>query len=762
MHSAHAETFRKHLGPSPYDEDRSLYGKQFYEQACEAEKAARKGTLLDALGIKEDPATKTPSALEIDPAGTFMTCGWVYVPAESVSPELTSMWLGYGERSLHAFKKPASRTRGSRAPGWLDCKKRKAAQREYQAALGKALVWRDEKKPVWGKNIDNEEVGPSYPLFTIIHEEGERFIAVPSHFWYRWHGPVDSVDPSCAYGKPMSIGRPRMNITLRKEQEEARDSVLRYWEEHAGGGGMNVTLTLPPGAGKTYTSIAICCAVAEKTLFVADKTEILAQIEDSVLDAVHDINVLLLAGDTGRILEGKWEREIDEADVLVVGKSTLAYMFKNYGDEATQKALHLHDVGTLVCDEAHHCVAEGWVSILQCLPVARGLFLTATPVRGSDGGNMTTALEHVTGPIVCRGEPHEGNLSVAAFERIGGEVVPDALSEGADGKMDVDYNKLLNQLATDPGRNEMGVSFAVEALRQDRTTVLFCNRASMQIPVLVEMLLDKMKEEEMSVRDVWRHPAPSATGVGTEPGPVVACMYSDAHKDKDKLDSLTKSWGEEGGAQNFVWVMKKPKRTSENYKLWLHQRALLKRARIVVVTLSMLKEGYDAPWLDLLILLGAVKDKDVMEQVGGRGTRPWDGYNTFAWDAELGKWLRTLWRGKRTPLMVDIVDRMEGTQIMLNMHRARKSGLYTPRRYPYRNWKESAEYADEKGRWALLFRAWCEWCEEAKEEMGVGKKRKRGGKGRGSKKRKHAGSGGGGDEKPAFLGSDMALCLENF
>lgn len=704
----YAQDFRDHLAPSHFDEGRELYAEEHAVEARKSRDAAHKGSLAAAFGLK-DTSNLMPGWTQVPHEGTFSSCGWVYVPMDSVPSKLLCAWLGYGERSLHAFKKPASRRGGGRAPAFVETRNRRKAQKEYGVAMGKAVQYKEEDCPVYGDKIDDEDVGPSWPLFEI--EDG--FIRIPGYFWYKWHGCVGAVDPSCTSCTRMQDSARSLTITLREEQVAAKNAVLRYWRKHESVGGQSVTLTLPPGSGKTYTSIAICCAVGDKVLYVTEKTEILAQIEESWVDAVEEVNVLLLAGDTKTILNGKWDAKIKAADVLVVGKSTLSYMLTNYGAEATLASLHLHDIGTVVCDEAHHCVAPGWITVLQNIPASRFLYLTATPCRGSDGGNVTFALEHITGPIVFRGPPLEGNLCVSAFQRDAGEL--EFVSE-RDGASEVDYNKLLDSLATDPERNEMGVDFAIQALREDRTIVLFCNRAGKQIPVLVEQLFHRMEAQGLDPTEIWRHPCKRHGE--TVAGPVVACMYSDAHKHSAELGRLQALWGAAGGAENFVWVSKKPKRTAKRYEAWLRERALLKRARIVVVTLSMLKEGYDAPWLDTLILLGALKDRDVMEQVGGRGTRPWGGYKVMTWCGT--HWAEGVFKPKAAPLMVDIVDRFTNTQIMQNMHRSRKSQLYKRRCFPYRMWKERAEEEGgsvEEGRWGFLFRAMHQWAVEETEKL---------------------------------------------
>lgn len=152
---------------------------------------------------------------------------------------------------------------------------------------------------------------------------------------------------------------------LRPYQQQARGSILAKWEE----GQRRQLLVLPTGTGKTIVFAAIAAdqvRARERVLILAHRGELL----DQASDKIHRSTGLRCAVEKAESsCLGSWFR------VVVGSVQTL--------QRPQRLARFPHDYfGTVIIDEAHHAVTDGYRRVLDWFPDAKVLGVTATPDRG--------------------------------------------------------------------------------------------------------------------------------------------------------------------------------------------------------------------------------------------------------------------------------------------------------------------------------------------------------------------------------------------
>lgn len=170
-------------------------------------------------------------------------------------------------------------------------------------------------------------------------------------------------------------------IILRPDQERMANEAMAHLER-----GVNVALQAQTGSGKTVTAAAIIRTVVDvgwSVVFLVHRRELLHQsvralaavgIDPAIVDTNHDPDPMAPV-------------HVCSIDTLKARKGRLA--------------IWLQTIRLVVIDEAHHAVAPGWRSLLEAMPNARRLGLTATPFRG-DGKPLGDLFdEAVRGPSVA-------------------------------------------------------------------------------------------------------------------------------------------------------------------------------------------------------------------------------------------------------------------------------------------------------------------------------------------------------------------------
>ena len=170
-------------------------------------------------------------------------------------------------------------------------------------------------------------------------------------------------------------------MQLRPYQAKAEADVFAAW----GNGARYALLTMPTGAGKTAVFSSVISKSQMPACAIAHRSELVSQM--SLTLARYGIYHRVIGPrNVQKMCAALHMRELDRqyydprARVAVAGVDTLV----NRGDELRD---WLPTVGLTVMDEAHHVLRENkWGRAYQMFPNARGLGVTATPLRADGRG----------------------------------------------------------------------------------------------------------------------------------------------------------------------------------------------------------------------------------------------------------------------------------------------------------------------------------------------------------------------------------------
>ena len=181
-------------------------------------------------------------------------------------------------------------------------------------------------------------------------------------------------------------------MELRPYQQEAKNSVFEQWEK------LNKTLVvLPTGCGKTIVFAKVteeCVRRGKRVLILAHRGELLEQASDKILKATGLRCAVEKAEET---CLGSWYRIAVGSVQSLQREKRLAQFDPDY-------------FGTIIIDEAHHCITDGYQKILQHFPDAKVLWVTATPDRG-DMRNLGEYFESLAYEYTLPKAIKEGYLS---------------------------------------------------------------------------------------------------------------------------------------------------------------------------------------------------------------------------------------------------------------------------------------------------------------------------------------------------------------
>ncbi|WP_455443817.1 DEAD/DEAH box helicase [Streptococcus salivarius] len=154
-------------------------------------------------------------------------------------------------------------------------------------------------------------------------------------------------------------------MQLRPYQEEARAKVQQEWKE----GRKRTLLVLPTGCGKTIVFSKIIedrVKMGERVLVLAHRSELLEQASDKLKTATGLGTALEKAENTSI---GTWFRVVVGSVQTMQREKRLSKFPDDHFD-------------TIVIDEAHHAISDGYQRVLEHFKNANVLGVTATPDRG--------------------------------------------------------------------------------------------------------------------------------------------------------------------------------------------------------------------------------------------------------------------------------------------------------------------------------------------------------------------------------------------
>lgn len=180
---------------------------------------------------------------------------------------------------------------------------------------------------------------------------------------------------------------------LRPYQKEAKEAIFAEWAK----GILKTLLVLPTGTGKTivFSDVtADCVRNGERVLILAHRGELLDQAADKLSRSTG------LGCATEKAEEtclGSWFR-------VVVGS------IQSLMREKRLKQFPIDYFDTIIVDEAHHCISDGYQKVLQYFSSAKVLGVTATPDRG-DMKNLGSYFESLAYEYTLPKAIKEGFLS---------------------------------------------------------------------------------------------------------------------------------------------------------------------------------------------------------------------------------------------------------------------------------------------------------------------------------------------------------------
>ncbi|MBO0961976.1 DEAD/DEAH box helicase [Neobacillus sp. MM2021_6] len=164
-------------------------------------------------------------------------------------------------------------------------------------------------------------------------------------------------------------------MKLRDYQQGAREAIQKEWED----GKKKTLLVLPTGCGKTIVFSKVIedrVKKGERVLVLAHRGELLEQAADK-LEKSTGLKCATEKAEQTSI--GSWFRVVVGSVQTLQREKRLNQFSKDFFD-------------TIVIDEAHHCISDGYQRVLSHFDEANVLGVTATPDRG-DMRNLGTYFE---------------------------------------------------------------------------------------------------------------------------------------------------------------------------------------------------------------------------------------------------------------------------------------------------------------------------------------------------------------------------------
>ena len=156
-----------------------------------------------------------------------------------------------------------------------------------------------------------------------------------------------------------------MGQELRPYQQAARDAIHTEWEN----GHTHTLLVLPTGTGKTIVFASVAAdqvRAGDRVLILAHRGELLEQAADKLQRSTGLVSAVEKAEST---CLNSWFRVVVGSVQTLQRSARLERFPQDY-------------FGTIIIDEAHHAITDGYRRILDYFSGAKVLGVTATPDRG--------------------------------------------------------------------------------------------------------------------------------------------------------------------------------------------------------------------------------------------------------------------------------------------------------------------------------------------------------------------------------------------
>lgn len=311
-------------------------------------------------------------------------------------------------------------------------------------------------------------------------------------------------------------------------------------------------------------------------------TGIIARRKQPTLIIVHNKELLyqwqeaikkFLAYDCGLVGDSKYDVKDITVGIINSVKNKVPELSKQFGQ--------------VIVDECHRCPSATWTKAVSEFPARHYLGLSATPYRSDGLGYAITAY---IGPKL-----HVVNKK--KLNKIGAVLVPTIKRIETRFRYFYkdDYSKMISKLCKDTARNKLIASSICNDFKQNRENVL-----------VVSDRVTHCKEIAIQLEKMNR--------------PALLLSGKDVGRMRSKMSY------DEDGKKSRVWFVDKMKRT----EVVEHVKA--GKVNVLIATLSLVGEGFDAPNLTALFITTPVKFSGRLLQVIGRVLRPAKGKKPRVYD----------------------------------------------------------------------------------------------------------------------------------
>lgn len=239
-----------------------------------------------------------------------------------------------------------------------------------------------------------------------------------------------------------------MGQELRSYQQQARDRIHAEWDA----GHTRTLLVLPTGTGKTIVFASVAAdqvRAGDRVLILAHRGELLEQAADKLRRATGLGSAVEKEGST---CLGSWFNVVVGSVQTLQRTARLERFPRDY-------------FGTIIIDEAHHAITDGYRRILDYFSGAKVLGVTATPDRG-DMRNLGEVFDSLAFEYKLTDAIKEGYLC-----KIMAQTIPLQLDITSVTMSGGDYAVADLGTALDPYLEQIAAEMAVRC--KDRKTVVF-------------------------------------------------------------------------------------------------------------------------------------------------------------------------------------------------------------------------------------------------------------------------------------------------
>lgn len=239
-----------------------------------------------------------------------------------------------------------------------------------------------------------------------------------------------------------------MGQELRPYQQQARDRIHAEWDA----GHTRTLLVLPTGTGKTIVFASVAAdqvRAGDRVLILAHRGELLEQAADKLQRSTGLVSAVEKAEST---CLDSWFRVVVGSVQTLQRTARLERFPRDY-------------FGTIIIDEAHHAITDGYRRILDYFSGAKVLGVTATPDRG-DMRNLGEVFDSLAFEYKLTDAIKEGYLC-----KIMAQTIPLQLDITSVTMSGGDYAVGDLGTALDPYLEQIAAEMAVRC--KDRKTVVF-------------------------------------------------------------------------------------------------------------------------------------------------------------------------------------------------------------------------------------------------------------------------------------------------